>query len=480
MICYHIAVIAQCNIVLNGGFELDNGVVSGTQGNISQAQGWGQGTVTTPNCENRGDYFIPGISSPVLFGVGSNPGYMPAPGLPSNQRFIGLYTNGFGSTTCGTSGSDVREYVGQNEMLCSNQKYRWEFNDYPSDLHNNVDNDFALWGGPIANVLPGNADPSNCPDLFTELASVTLDHTIPNSWYLRSTDLVPVNCHSSFVMGPKCGTSGTANGYVFLDNVSIKIIDEITLSTNDPLILQGQTATINLSIPGCYGPYDIEWQVENGPTTFLHGIENLDSIQVSPLYTTNYKVKSIVNSRGCQTPVDEIIKIRVLQTPDSCWNKTITICSDTMYNLDDLICPISNDYCHWSGEGVANNYINTGDLVGKKTIQFYNCDTAVEVNIINCDWGKKVFTPNSFTPNNDNMNDSWAPRFVNMSPTDYELIIRNKWGDVMYQSFNHTAKWDGMSSGKYVASDVYSYQVIYRKGTSKVIEKEFGTVVVIR
>lgn len=67
--------------------------------------------------------------------------------------------------------------------------------------------------------------------------------------------------------------------------------------------------------------------------------------------------------------------------------------------------------------------------------------------------------PNVFTPNGDSVNDFFDLPMVNI--TDYHLIIKNRWGILMFESFNENENWDGKANGELVEEGVYFYQLIY-------------------
>ncbi len=69
---------------------------------------------------------------------------------------------------------------------------------------------------------------------------------------------------------------------------------------------------------------------------------------------------------------------------------------------------------------------------------------------------ENVFFPNAFTPNGDGINDLFAPVF-SFAPTEYHLIIRDRWGTILFESRDYLEKWDGkdlrghpVSTGSYV------------------------------
>ena len=67
--------------------------------------------------------------------------------------------------------------------------------------------------------------------------------------------------------------------------------------------------------------------------------------------------------------------------------------------------------------------------------------------------------PNVFTPNNDLVNDIFDLSLENIK--DYHLIITNRWGNLVFESFNEQVEWDGKVNGDWVESGVYFYQLTY-------------------
>lgn len=82
------------------------------------------------------------------------------------------------------------------------------------------------------------------------------------------------------------------------------------------------------------------------------------------------------------------------------------------------------------------------------------CTVTATVNL-NVDAQKPVFIPNVFTPNGDNANDVFTV-FVN-NVTYYSLMIFNRSGEKVFDSFNETTGWDGFYKGKEAPPGVYVY-----------------------
>ena len=55
--------------------------------------------------------------------------------------------------------------------------------------------------------------------------------------------------------------------------------------------------------------------------------------------------------------------------------------------------------------------------------------------------GFLFFMPNSFTPNGDGYNDILAPKFTGV--LEYSLQIYDRWGQLIFQSYNPYEGWDG-------------------------------------
>ena len=64
--------------------------------------------------------------------------------------------------------------------------------------------------------------------------------------------------------------------------------------------------------------------------------------------------------------------------------------------------------------------------------------------------------PNAFTPNNDGLNDNFAPIF-HVKPNFMVFKIFNRLGNLVYNNETPDTGWDGKIKGQEAASDVYVY-----------------------
>lgn len=91
------------------------------------------------------------------------------------------------------------------------------------------------------------------------------------------------------------------------------------------------------------------------------------------------------------------------------------------------------------------------------------CGTRVEnVEIIyeKCEF--TLFVPNSFTPNNDGVNDVWFPVFDELDVI--EITIFDRWGETIFQGNKQHFFWTGnVREGDYYAPNgIYSYKILYK------------------
>jgi gliding motility-associated-like protein len=70
-----------------------------------------------------------------------------------------------------------------------------------------------------------------------------------------------------------------------------------------------------------------------------------------------------------------------------------------------------------------------------------------------------IFAPNSFTPDGDKHNENWRVHIRGIDIFNYQLLIFNRWGEVVYESFNPNSEWDGTYGGKPVPEGVYVWRI---------------------
>ena len=75
----------------------------------------------------------------------------------------------------------------------------------------------------------------------------------------------------------------------------------------------------------------------------------------------------------------------------------------------------------------------------------------------------RIFIPNAFTPDNDGVNDSFLPLGQGYAAHQYEFIVFNRWGEVVFKTNDPNEPWVGqnnqMGGDHFVVDGVYMYSV---------------------
>jgi len=179
-------------------------------------------------------------------------------------------------------------------------------------------------------------------------------------------------------------------------------------------------------------------------------------------------------------------------------------------NNSFLICPplpcdtiILTEYIYETDTIEIIEYVYETDTVFVETIVYeyitdttfiYITDTIIEYRFIEIDCASGlpcsevddplvVYIPNTFTPNNDGINDAWK---VILDPeywTDVEVRVFNRWGVSIWEMYDpYYLIWDGsnMRGNFYVPDGVYFWTFTGRKLNTTVMEELTGTVTIFR
>lgn len=94
-----------------------------------------------------------------------------------------------------------------------------------------------------------------------------------------------------------------------------------------------------------------------------------------------------------------------------------------------------------------------------------------------------IYAPNSFTPDNDGVNDCWYVETYG-DWDEFEITIFTKWGEKIWKTNDPEQCWIGNVTIKdshgffYVEDETYFYKIFARKGTT--VKDYAGTVTVLR
>jgi gliding motility-associated-like protein len=94
------------------------------------------------------------------------------------------------------------------------------------------------------------------------------------------------------------------------------------------------------------------------------------------------------------------------------------------------------------------------------------------------------YVPNTFTPDDNKINETFKPVFTSgFDPSDYELMIYNRWGELIYESDNPAIGWDGTyggGSGQFVPEGTYVWKIKFKRKHNAERKVEVGHVNILR
>ncbi|UAY51014.1 PKD domain-containing protein [Ferruginibacter albus] len=254
-------------------------------------------------------------------------------------------------------------------------------------------------------------------------------------------------------------TGATTHGCTAKDSIDIKVKYPFTMTYgNSDSLCRGGSRTFHANGAATYA-----WSPSRGlsSTTSANPVAQPDS-------TTTYQVIG-TDDLGCFKDTG-YIKLKIFQIPtvDAGPDKTINVGQSL-----DLVPTISDDVIDvkWYPTGSVSRNFYPGITVKPNqtteyTVEVKNqggCTMSDRVSVFVVCNGANVFIPNTFSPNDDGVNDIFYPRGTGLFSIK-SFRVFNRWGEVMYEKHdfmpnNAAYGWDGTFKGVKLSSDVYVYTV---------------------
>jgi gliding motility-associated-like protein len=140
-----------------------------------------------------------------------------------------------------------------------------------------------------------------------------------------------------------------------------------------------------------------------------------------------------------------------------------TTTSLTIENEDNIpvnFTALSEPYWLFTGwQSLAGTLINPNLTADQVSAIFTGTDTIV------ANFAKEpflYFVPNTFSPNDDDLNEVFIPVLNGYDPTDYHFAIYDRWGIMIFETNDPTKGWNGALSGTgsyYVQNDAYVWKL---------------------
>ena len=137
---------------------------------------------------------------------------------------------------------------------------------------------------------------------------------------------------------------------------------------------------------------------------------------------------------------------------------------------DDILTNMGDGSIYYNQAQFNHSYTDTGWFeVEHVVINTFDCpDTSKATIRINPE--TLIFVPNAFTPDGDGKNEIFFATAVGIK--EFSFKIFNRWGEVLFETTDPSAGWDGMHpNGKEAIQGVYTWTVFAKGQNDKLIEK---------
>lgn len=257
---------------------------------------------------------------------------------------------------------------------------------------------------------------------------------------------------------------------VSIDNITL----QLTIETINPSTCGQNNGNITIHVETEFADYTFDW----GP------IIHFNNNNAFNLPSGEYSV--IVSSQDCDITLH--FTIDELPGPDACFEFEYPYGNGINMPISYNNCTQNGDTWLWSFgdngistmENPTHPYFQQGDyVVTLVASNEFGCIDSTS-KIITIIGESDIFIPNSFTPNDDGLNDIFIPVMREVNSTGYSLKVYNRYGQQVFISYNIQQGWDGKINGLPVEiGSIYSYVIIYENRNGKKMMKK-GSVTVIQ
>jgi gliding motility-associated-like protein len=264
-------------------------------------------------------------------------------------------------------------------------------------------------------------------------------------------------------------TGTDVNGCVNSDDVSVNLLYAQIPSITPSITLGCVPSTIifnnnNSTSQNC------QWTFGNGTTSTGCGSQTATYGQVGCYDVTLTQT----DSQGCDTTVtfNDIICIEESEASFYVSPGIIGASNSTVNFFNTSSGAVSYQWLFGDGESSSaidpthtySTSLQTGYIATLITTSQAGC-TDTTSSPIQYEEQLIFYVPNSFTPDADEHNQLFTPVFTSgFAPNNFEMTIYNRWGELIFESRDHTKGWDGSYGvrGGVVQAGLYSWIIRYK------------------
>lgn len=261
-------------------------------------------------------------------------------------------------------------------------------------------------------------------------SAVTVNPPVTTTYVVTATDSCGVN-------------TATDSVTIFIDYTPLQLT-----TSNDATICKGDSIMLIANASDGVSPYAYNWN---------SGFASGDSILINPLLTTAY---NIIVTDSCGSALSKTVNVNVIDTKA---NFSFSFQSNFIVNFMNQSSPDAVSF-NWD---FGDNSEDSSSILSSPTHTFKDTGTyLVKLVITNIDGCQDsilkyivvlpslyFYFPNAFTPNSDGLDDTFSG--YGMGIISYEMMIFNRWGELLYQTTDINKGWNGKTLNGDAKVDTY-------------------------
>jgi len=257
--------------------------------------------------------------------------------------------------------------------------------------------------------------------------------------------------------------------YTITDNSGCAAVGSDTIQP--AIVVQPSIVLVNPD--GCTDICDGQIVVTSntGVSYSLNGITNGTGIFTD--LCEGSKLITVTDANGCTNNINVFVGGTAQSTANFTYlPSTITIFENTVYftnesiTADQFIWEITGD----NGYYVSYNSVDIEHVFPSDTGEYVVCLTAI--NAAGCvdeycitlvvEDEIAVFVPNTFTPDGDELNQTFRAYVNGVDIYDFDFYIFNRWGELIWENHNPEIGWDGTYNGQMVQAGTYIWKIVVK------------------
>ncbi|MFK8039256.1 MAG: PKD domain-containing protein [Crocinitomicaceae bacterium] len=330
---------------------------------------------------------------------------------------------------------------------------------------------------------------------FNNTSSVSPGTIVSSNWNfgdnMTSNTISPT--HKYDISGNYLTNLSVVSNYGCIHDTSLMISPsskiDISFSTSATSICSNDCIDLNFeAIPNIKNA-KYYWKFSNGQESF----EPYPNICLTNdnNYTNNVDVSLYINNiSGCDDTLIAKNYIQVRPTPKAEFTfspKEVTLSEPTVYFQNHSVNAVHNEWNFGDNSqseqlNPIHTYPNKAALYGTTLTVFDSSKTCKDQYRLNIKMIDEIvlYIPNAFTPLTAGNNDIFLPVITSgVNIYKYKLEIFNRWGELLFISYNPEIGWDGRYNGEPLKPGAYIWKIDFIETMSDKAHELNGTVILV-